>query len=63
MGIIVDGNVQDQIFKKQFADEVVRLLNDPDLLKTKQEEVRKKAIERFAPDNILRKWNEKVFNG
>lgn len=61
MGIIVDGNVQDSIFRKRFADEVVKLLNNPKLLKAKQEEVRQKAIERFSPDTILKQWNEKVF--
>ena len=43
-----------------FSFKVVELLNDPNL-KQKQDAVRKKAIERFSVDRILKEWDEKVF--
>ena len=61
MGIIVDGNMQNGVTKKAFADNVARLLEEPKLLLSKQDEVRQKALERFAPDRILAEWDSKIF--
>jgi len=63
MGTLVRGDPRDgrSMFMKKFQDEIIYLLNNPDELKEKQEDVKKKAIERFHPDNILKQWDEKIF--
>ena len=63
MGTIIPGNPQDgrSAFLKYFKKEIIELLDNPEVLKLKQEEVKKKAIERFNVDNILRQWDEKIF--
>jgi glycosyltransferase involved in cell wall biosynthesis len=63
MGTIVPGNPTDgrSAFLKYFRKEIVELLSNPDVLKKKQEDIRKRAIERFNVDNILKQWDEKVF--
>jgi hypothetical protein len=59
----VPGNPTDgrSAFLKYFRKEIVELLSNPDVLKKKQEDIRKRAIERFNVDNILKQWDEKVF--
>jgi len=62
MGTIVKGNPEDSRsgFMKQFCDEVVNKLNDPQL-SVLQERVKDKSIERFSPQKILNFWDELVF--
>lgn len=62
MGCIVPGKASDWIFGKAFVEEVVYNLRHPDELKLKQEEVKKKATERFSFENVMKQWNELVFN-
>ena len=63
MGTIIHGHPQDIGFLTRFTKEIVELLNNPDELKKKQDEVKQKATERFHPDNILKQWNSLVFGG
>jgi len=62
MGTVIQGHPQDYNFPSRFMKEIVSLLKNPDKLKEEQRIVRKKAIERFHPDNILRQWEERVFD-
>ena len=64
MGTIVPGNPQDgrSAFLKYFKKEIIDLLNNPEVLKQKQKDVREKAIERFNVDNILEQWDREVFS-
>jgi hypothetical protein len=59
----VPGDPQDgrSAFLKYFKKEIIELLDNPEVLKLKQEDIRKRAIERFNLDNILKQWDEKVF--
>jgi glycosyltransferase involved in cell wall biosynthesis len=63
MGTIVPGEPQDgrSAFLKYFKKEIIELLDNPEVLKSKQEDIRKRAIERFNLDNILKQWDEKIF--
>lgn len=63
MGTIVPGDPQDgrSAFLKYFKKEIIELLDNSDVLKLKQEDVKKRAIERFNVDNILKQWDEQVF--
>ena len=64
MGTIIPGDPKDgrSAFLKYFKKEIIELLNNPKVLKLKQDDIRKKAIERFNVDNILDQWNKKVFS-
>lgn len=61
MGYILPGNPRDGVWQVRFADAIVNLLTHPETLKARQDEVQKKARERFDIKNILLKW-EGVFN-
>ena len=63
MGTIVPGDPQDgrSAFLKYFKKEIIETLNNPEVLKLKQKDVKEKAIERFNVDNILKQWNDKIF--
>jgi glycosyltransferase involved in cell wall biosynthesis len=62
MGTLVAGNPRDGKFRKGFLTNVCSLLGNPVELAHKQEEVKKKAIERFNPKKILELWDEKIFS-
>ena len=63
MGTLISGNPGDDRtkFKMTFCDEIEMLLTELNL-KAEQDRVRKKAIKRFHPDNILKQWEKKVFS-
>ena len=62
MGTTIPENPTDPFFRRKFADKIIEVLNDPNL-ETMREENRKKAVERFHPDNILEQWDDLIFNG
>ena len=62
MGCILHGTPTDKIWQQRFADTIVDLLTHPETLKARQDEVEKKARDRFDIKKILVKWDE-VFNG
>jgi glycosyltransferase involved in cell wall biosynthesis len=64
LGTLIKGNPLDgrSGFMKHFCEAIVELLSDRNALKVKQESVRKRAIERFHPDNILRQWDKEIFS-
>lgn len=63
LGTLIPGDPRDgrSGFLGKFQDEIISLLKNEDELKAKQEDVRKRAIERFNPENILAQWQDKVF--
>lgn len=61
MGMIIHGNAQDPAWQDIFISKAVETLTDPKLPQ-KQEWIREVAKKRFAVENILRQWEEKVFN-
>jgi glycosyltransferase involved in cell wall biosynthesis len=63
MGTIIEGDPRDGRtgFMKNFCDEIIEHMKNPQVLAKKQENVKKMAIERFHPDKILEQWDEKVF--
>lgn len=62
MGYILPGNPRDKVWQQRYADALVDLLTHPETLKARQDEVQKKARERFDIKKILAKW-EDLFNG
>ena len=60
MGIVIPKTITN--FNRTFADAIIEMLNNPDRSKL-QKKIQKKAIKRFSVENILRQWDEKVFNG
>jgi glycosyltransferase involved in cell wall biosynthesis len=60
MGTILPGNASDPNWQETFVQKAVQLLNDP-ALSAKQEYVRQVSRKRFAIENILRQWDERVF--
>jgi glycosyltransferase involved in cell wall biosynthesis len=63
MGKIITAHPTDNrtVFMRGFVEAIEKALRDDDL-KKKQEEIRKKAVARFHPDNILKQWENKIFN-
>ena len=64
MGMIVKGDPRDgrSAFLKYFREAIINELSSREALMLKQREIRKKAIERFNPDNILEQWNKEIFS-
>lgn len=60
MGRVIHGNPQDPAWVEVFVKNVVELLTDPKLSQ-KQEWIREVAKNRFAVENIVRKWDEEIF--
>jgi hypothetical protein len=48
-------------FVKRFSEAIIETLQDRNALEAKQLHVKKAAIKRFHPDNILTQWQEKIF--
>lgn len=61
MGVIIDGDAKDLATKQMFVNKVVEYLNSKNLVAL-QEQVRQNAIKRFSVDNIVRQWDERIFN-
>jgi glycosyltransferase involved in cell wall biosynthesis len=62
MGRVIHGSPQDPTWVEVFVRNAVELLTDPKLAQ-KQEYVREVSRRRFAVENIVRQWDERVFNG
>lgn len=62
MGRVIHGHPQDSAWMDVFVKNVVELLTD-EHLKQKQEYVREVSRKRFSVENIIRQWDERVFNG
>jgi glycosyltransferase involved in cell wall biosynthesis len=62
MGTILPGNPHTPFWVSAFVSGVVDTLRGLDLPR-RQEELQKKAIERFNPVHILKEWETRVFNG
>jgi glycosyltransferase involved in cell wall biosynthesis len=62
MGSVVHGDARSETTKSAFVEEIIYNLQHPEELRVRQAEVMKKARERFSPENILKQWNELVFN-
>ena len=61
MGVIINGDAKDPAVQKAFVDKTLEYLHNPDLPRI-QNELKKKAIERFSLSEIMAEWEEKVFN-
>jgi glycosyltransferase involved in cell wall biosynthesis len=61
MGTVLDGDANVGGVGRTFVDAVVDMLSNPEKLKKSQDEVKKKAIERFSPKRILEEWQDKIF--
>jgi glycosyltransferase involved in cell wall biosynthesis len=63
LGMLIKGNPRDPRsgFLKKFQEAVIEIFKDRNALRVKQEDVKKRAIERFHPDTILKQWDEQVF--
>jgi glycosyltransferase involved in cell wall biosynthesis len=64
MGTIIGGDPRDgrSTFLRKFTERILEYLDNRDVLEERREEIRKKAIERFSPDTILKQWDEKIFS-
>lgn len=60
MGVLLHGNAQDPRWQDIFVKTAIETLTDP-LLPKRQEWVREVSRKRFGIENILRQWDEKVF--
>lgn len=61
MGTIIYGDSNNPACDTLFADTVAGLLQDRNVLEIKRAENKIKTRMRFAPENILAQWQEKVF--
>lgn len=60
LGTIIDSYTFGKDFVDAFSKEIIRLLTNKDELHKRQEDVMKRARERFAPEVIIDKW-DKIF--
>jgi len=60
MGVLVDGGAKNPATQQAFVDKAIEYLQRKDLTKI-QEGLREKATKRFAPEAIVKQWNERVF--
>jgi glycosyltransferase involved in cell wall biosynthesis len=61
MGVIIDGDARNQTVQDVFVEKTIEYLRSPQLPSI-QKGLRKKALNRFSLEKILREWDEKVFN-
>lgn len=61
MGRVIHGNPQDPHWQDVFVTNVVELLTDCEKLRNAQEWIQDVSRKRFAIENILQQWDEKVF--
>lgn len=62
MGLVLHGNAKEGRWQDLFVEKTVELLNDPDLLKKKQEWIREVSMRRFSIEKILSQWDAQIFN-
>ncbi len=61
MGVVIDGNPNDNVLKQVFIQKAVEYLQRSDLPQI-QMDLQKKAVERFSLEKILKEWEDKVLN-
>jgi len=61
MGTTVSDKLHEKDWHVKCINELVELLSNRDELIKKQNDVHKKALERFHPDTVLDQWEKKVF--
>jgi hypothetical protein len=61
MGTVIDGDPRNPAWREQFIKVVVENLLDRHGLKLKQQDIQKKAVNRFGIERILEEWNKKIF--
>lgn len=62
MGIVLRGDISNPERQKNFIERIVKLLLDRTNLERQRYVTQWEAKKRFAPENILKQWDEKVFN-
>jgi len=62
MGITIPGNARDKKSQENMANEVIHLLNNPDILKAEQDNIQELSIMRFDPLNIADQWDKLIFS-
>lgn len=64
LGTIIEGDPRDgrSAFLKKFRESVIENLQNREVLALKQKDVMERARERFNTDNIIKTWDEKVFD-
>lgn len=62
MGTILKGDPESVRWRIECVDAVVEMLSDRKALSSRQKQIRKLAYQRFNPENVLKQWDEKVFN-
>lgn len=63
MGKAIEGNPRDASWQEECANYIVELLENKKRLKRLANKNQHEAIHRFSLENILKQWNERVFNG
>lgn len=61
MGMALEGNPKDGAWHEKCANAVVELLQDQKRLARLANAVQHKAVHRFALENVLKQWEERVF--
>jgi len=62
MGKLVHGNPNSTEWQNEFVEYVIGLFQDQKRLSRLSNKVQHRALSRFSLDNILKKWDERVFN-
>src|SRR3990167_9106596 len=62
MGIKVNGNPEDLMWRKKFIETVIEFLLDRNLLEKWRRELAVKAADRFGIDSVSAQWNSLIFD-
>ena len=62
LGTVIDVNADDPRNDVTFVRSLIEFLNDDVLLERERQRAKAKAIELYAPDAILKQWEEKIFS-
>jgi hypothetical protein len=63
MGYKLPGLPTDRAWQERYAQDIIDLFKQPDILAQRQEEVKALARQRFDIMKILKRWDKEVFNG
>lgn len=63
MGSIIKGNTAEEIWQSAFVAKIVYLLQHRSELEMARWAVQEKAKKRFDIENIMKQWDDKIFNG
>ena len=61
MGVIIDGNPNEQVTRQRFVQTTIEYLHSHNLSSIR-EDLKNRARERFLLEAIMKQWDEKVFN-